>query len=318
MAVGDFNRDGKMDLVVLANPGFQILFGNGDGTFQPGVGFQLSNAPTGLVVGDFNKDGNQDLAFAIGGYSKPEVAVLLGRGNGTFEPEVDYATAGSSSVSKGDFNGDGKLDLAIGGGDAYLWVSVLLGKGDGTFGSYIATPVATNGCGAIAVADLNHDQKSDVVCGAYSYYPGGVSVLLGNGDGTFGSPVFYPIQVTGNGPNVVAIADFNGDGKPDVVSANYDGNDTSVLLGNGDGTFKAAKNYPASINPVRVVTGDFNGDGIQDIAVVAGYNASAQVTVLIGGPGSASSAECARCHAASRSRRSSATSALAVSRIASA
>jgi FG-GAP-like repeat/Protein of unknown function (DUF1573)/FG-GAP repeat len=282
VAVGDFNRDGKMDIVVVAYPSFQILFGNGDGTFQPGVGFHLSNGATGVVVGDFNKDGSPDLAFAIGGYNKPEVAVLLGKGNGTFAPEVDYATAGSSSVTTGDFNGDGKLDLAIGGGDAYLGVSVLWGNGDGTFGSYLATPIAPNGCGAIAVADLNHDQKSDVVCGAWQYYPGGVSVLVGKGDGTFTSPVFYPIQVVGNGPNVVAIADFNGDGKQDIVSANYDGYDTSVLLGNGDGTFKAAKNYPASINSVGVVTGDFNRDGIQDIAVLAGYNASALVTVLIG------------------------------------
>ena len=282
LAVGDFNGDGKQDLVVLANPDFQILLGNGDGTFQTGVGFQLSNAPTGVVVGDFNGDGKQDLAFAMGGYSKPQVAVLLGRGNGTFEPEVDYATAGSSSVTTGDFNGDGKLDLIVGGGSAYLGISVLLGRGDGTFGSYVATPIANNGCGAVATGDLNGDKKSDVVCGIWSTYPTGVSVLVGNGDGTFGSPVFYPIVPDASGSNVVAIADFNGDGRLDIASTNYVGYDVSILLGNGDGTFKSAKNYPGGINPIGVVIGDFNGDGIEDVASVGGYNTSASVTVLIG------------------------------------
>lgn len=282
VAVGDFNGDGKLDLVVLANPDFQILVGNGDGTFKAGVDFQLSNAPTGVVVGDFNGDGKPDLAFAIGGYSKPQVAVLLGNGNTSFRPEADYATAGSSLVTTGDFNGDGKLDLVVSGGDAYLGVSVLLGKGDGTFSSFIETPVSTYGCGGIAAGDFNHDGKTDIACAGWQYYPGGVSVLVGIGDGSFNSPVFYPIQPVGSGTSVLAIADFNGDGKPDIASANYDGYDTSVFLGNGDGTFKAAKNYPASINPIGIATGDFNGDGIQDISVLAGYNLSAQVTVLIG------------------------------------
>jgi len=282
VAVGDFNGDGKLDVVVIADPGFQMFFGNGDGTLQPSVGFELSVAPTGLTVGDFNKDGNLDIAFAIGGSDKPLVAVVLSEGKGAFESEVDYATASSSSVTTADINGDGNLDLVIGGEDPYSGVSVLIGKGNGKFQKYIATPVANYGCGALAVADLNNDGKADVVCGASDYYPGGVSVLLGNGDGRFSPAVFYPIDPVGNGPNVVVIADFNGDGKKDIASANYDGTDTSVFLGNGDGTFKGAKNYPGSINPVGIVTGDFNGDGIEDIASVAGYNISAAVTILIG------------------------------------
>ncbi|MGA9355609.1 MAG: FG-GAP-like repeat-containing protein [Terriglobales bacterium] len=282
LAVGDFNGDGNLDLVVLASPGFQICYGNGDGIFQPAASFKLSFFPSAVAVGDFNKDGKLDLAFAGGGSDNPVVAVLLGKGNGGFGPEVDYATPGSTTVITGDFNGDGNLDLAIGGGDAYLGVSILLGKGDGTFGSYIATEIPTYGGASIAAADLNRDGKLDLVAGPWQYYPGGVSVLLGNGDGTFGPPVFYPTPDVGSGPNVVAIADFNGDGNPDVATANYVGDDATVFLGKGDGTLETGVPYPSSINPVGIVTGDFNGDGLQDIASVAGYSTSAEVIVDIG------------------------------------
>jgi hypothetical protein len=282
IGVGDFNGDGKLDLVVIASPGFQILYGNGDGTFQAAVGFQLANSPSSVAVGDFNKDGNLDLAFAAGGYNNPIAAVFLGKGNGTFAKEVDYPTAGSTTIITGDFNGDGDLDLAVGGGDAYLGVSILLGKGNGTFGSYIATAVPTYGASSIAAVDLNHDGKLDLVAGPWQYYPGGVSVLLGNGDGTFQTPVFYGTQDTASGPNVVATADFNGDGFPDVVTANYDGYDTTVFLGKGDGTLQPGATYPSSINPVGIVTADFNGDGFQDFASLAGYSESAEVVVDIG------------------------------------
>ncbi len=286
LAAGDVNGDRKVDLIVLAAQ-VEILIGNGNGTFQAATSVPLSNVSgfTGVTTGDFNKDGKLDLAIAGSGSSGPEVAILLGKGNGTFGNPVGYPTAGSFSVITGDFDEDGSTDLAVGnayvggGGDT---ISILLGNGDGTFKPYIAVPVPGNGDDSLAAADLNHDGKLDLVVASSYNSPGGVSVLLGNGNGSFAPAVSYPSPTVGAATNAVALGDFNGDGKPDIAVTNYDGYNVSVFIGVGDGTFKSAVNYPASFYPVGLVTGDFNGDGRQDIASVAGYILSAAVTVLIG------------------------------------
>lgn len=286
LAVADVNGDGKPDLIVVGSPQVQILLGNGDGTFRAGASVILNNvSPTGVVAGDFNKDGKVDLAVSGGSDSSGAfVALLLGKGDGTFQSELDYSTSGSYSVISGDFNGDGDLDLAVGngysggGGDE---ISILLGNGDGTFKPYIAVPVPGDGDDRLAAADLNHDKKLDLVVASFYNSSGGISVLIGNGDGTFAPAVSYPAPI-GSATNAAAIGDFNGDGVPDVSVTNYDGNDVSVFIGKGDGTFKSPAQYPASINPMGIVTGDFNGDGRQDIASVSGYILSASVDVLIG------------------------------------
>jgi hypothetical protein len=289
LTVGDVNGDGKIDLIAVTptEPTVWIMLGNGNGTFQAPTSISLPDVinTAGVVAGDFNKDGKLDLAIAAGTFSGGVVAILLGKGNGTFETEVDYPTTGSFSVITGDFNGDGKPDLAVGnayvggGGDT---ISILLGKGDGTFQSYIPVPVPGDGDDSLATADLNHDGKLDLVVASAYNLAGGVSVLLGNGNGTFAPAVSYPSPTVVSASNAVAIGDFNGDGKPDIAATNYDGYDVSVFIGVGDGTFKNAVNYPGSLYPVGLVTGDFNGDGRLDIASVAGYISSAAVTVLIG------------------------------------
>jgi hypothetical protein len=271
VAVGDFRRDGKLDLVV-ANDGsnnVSILLGNGDGTFQAAVNYGVGSAPTSVAVGDFNGDGKLDLAVV--NELSNNVSILLGNGDGMFQAAVNYG-AGLSlfSVAVGDFNGDGKLDLAVASGGSD-YVSVLLGNGDGTFKTavqYVAglEPIS------VAVADFNGDGKLDLAVA--NYESNNVSILLGKGDGTFQAAVDYGIGTENYPatPGSVAVGDFNGDGKLDLVVGGVESDNVSVvsvLLGNGDGTFQAAVNYGAGAGQTSVAVGDFNGDGRLDLAFPA-------------------------------------------------
>ncbi len=183
------------------------------------------------------------------------------------------AGSGPDSVAVGDFNGDGKPDLAVANyGDGT--VSVLLGNGDGTFQAAVSYG-AGSGPASVAVGDFNGDGKADLVVANST--DGTVSVLLGNGDGTFQAAVNYG---AGSGPASVAVGDFNGDGKADLVVGNCNDGVVSVLLGNGDGTFQAAVSYGTGSGPASVAVGDFNGDGKADLAVATYTDGT--VSVLLG------------------------------------
>ncbi len=165
-------------------------------------------------------------------------------------------------VAAGDFNGDGKLDLAVANKSSNT-VSILLGNGDGTFAAQTTSPTGTNPF-SIAIGDFNGDGKLDLAVA--NQFIDTVSILLGNGDGTFVTQTTtYP---TGRDPESIATGDFNGDGKLDLVVANAGNNKVSILLGQGDGTFGTQTTYPAGPGPISVATGDFNGDGKLDLAVV--------------------------------------------------
>jgi len=295
VAVADVNGDGKPDIVVANSctdcnnyiAGVGVLLGNGDGTFQAAVVYQsggyLANS---IAVADLNGDGKPDIVVGnlCYGYSlhceDGPAAVLLGNGDGTFQPAVPYYCYESpQSIAVADVNGDGKLDLVVGTSAIENIVTlgeidVFLGNGDGTFQQAV-TYDSGQGAWGVAVADLNGDGKLDIVSAEVQ---GGIGVLLGNGDGTFQQPVIYE---SGYAVGTVAVADLNGDGKPDVVSAEGNGG-IGILLGNGDGTFQQLVTYGAGITTSSIAVSDVNGDGKPElVATDSTGEAQDMVGVLI-------------------------------------
>jgi hypothetical protein len=272
-AVGDFNRDGKLDVAsvnISANT-VSVFLGNGDATFQPRIDYSVGTQPWYIIAADFNDDGNLDLAVANKGSNN--VSILLGKGDGTFQPAISFAAGnGPTAVATADFNHDGKLDLVLPNPPDNT-ISVLLGNGDGTFG---ATLTAATGPYPVhvAVADFDLDGKMDVVvadanCATSPCGFGSISVLRGNGDGTFRARRDFQSNLA---TNFVAVADFNRDGLSDIVAVNSEVFDTYGTVGyfknTGQGIFAAPVEYTTSQASTALVLGDFNNDGKLDIAVL--------------------------------------------------
>jgi hypothetical protein len=208
VAVGDFNGDGIPDLAVATDfHTVSVLLGNGDGTFQPAVNYATAFIPVYVAVADFRHNGIIDLVVADEATDPGMVTVLLGNGDGTFWPAVNYATGGVNpmSVAVGDLNGDGIPDLAVVNADSDN-VSVLLGNGDGTFQAAVSYAAGVRPV-SVAVGDFNGDGTLDLAVAGGPFYDGTVSVLFGNGDGTFHSAVNYAVGVK---PISVAVGDFPG------------------------------------------------------------------------------------------------------------
>ena len=227
--------------------------------------------PDSIAVGDFNGDGKLDIA-EVGVLGSQRVAVYLGNGDGTFRPATGY-TVGQRpfSIAVADFNQDGNLDLVVANSDSNT-VSILLGNGDGTFQPAInfATPPDPF---FVGVGDFNHDGKADLITANVGNFSGRcncVSVLLGNGDGTFQVPAIEtPVSFA---PEAVGIGRFDGDAKLDVaVTQEFGGtSELQILLGNGDGTFRLGQTYPVGPSSYAVAVADFNGDHKLDLAVAEG------------------------------------------------
>jgi hypothetical protein len=315
VAVADVNGDGKPDLLVTntcaisddcSNGSVTVLLNNGDGTFQTAVPYNSGGqAPYSVAVADVNGDGKPDLLVANSCASYPNCAnvgvigVLLGNGDGTFQTAATYGSGGwqADSIAVADVNGDGKPDLlamnecasGASSGDCPNTtglVGVLLGNGDGTFQTVVTYDSGVLLGRFVAVADVNGDGKPDLLtagcstegttsfnCLVDNIPNGAVGVLLGNGDGTFQTAVAY--NSGAQEPYSVAVADVNGDGRPDLAVANFlclinscPFDLVGVLLGNGDGTFQTAATYGSGAEgTASIAVADVNGDGKPDLLV---------------------------------------------------
>ena len=329
LVVGDFNRDGTLDMAeVNLSADLEVMLGNGDGTFRLGTTYALPANAFYAATASLRNNGILDLV--VGAVNADDVYVLLGNGDGTFQSPAPYpTTAAPAVILLGDFTGDGKIDVLAAEehntqGGFCGCVEVLPGKGDGTFGPPITTTVPYGITGySIASGDFNNDGKLDVAVGGGLSSTNQIDILLGNGNGTFTSDGFYSVGgpigniatgyftgnkkkidlavtnelalgvLLGNGngtfqsaayydtyfPTWVIAEDFSGDGKTDLAASNggippTDPPGVSVFNGNGSGTFQAGVFYPVGSEEGGdfVAAGDFNGDGKPDLVVVNEVN----------------------------------------------
>ncbi len=261
---GDFNRDGKPDIVVLTTAA-NLFLGNGQGNFAFAGSFSLGTDCRFLVVGDLNGDGNPDLLGT--NFSGNTVSVILGDGKGQFGTVVSYpAGTEPTFIVMSDINRDGKLDVVVANQGA---ISLLLSDGTGKL-STPKTILSKRRVSSIALADFNGDGTLDLAAinnGGFSSNSllDYVEVRLGDGLGNFGAATRYKGHAR---PLAIAAADFNNDGKLDLALTNNDSKAVSILLGDGKGRFAEATHYLARSNPAELVIGDFNQDGRADIVTI--------------------------------------------------
>ncbi|KAF2518842.1 T9SS type A sorting domain-containing protein [Flavobacterium salilacus subsp. salilacus] len=282
----DLNGDGFPDIASTSIIGnmynnVKVMINMGNGTYSALTGnsnFPVGTQPLQLVAGDFNEDDITDIATinSTGG----NITILIGDGEGYFTPLSTFNINSGQQYPKGlvaaDFNNDNHIDLAAGGGNNK--VALFLGTGTGAFGeaSFINL-TGDNGIYNIAKADFNSDGNIDIVTA--NYIAGSVSVITGNGDGTFNTPTYI---TTGDSPRSVTPEDINHDNIPDLLVPNFDSGNISIHIGTGDGTFGEPTTYTVP-NPSSIAVTDFNIDGITDLVVTNNEGSETSgVSVLLG------------------------------------
>ena len=270
-AAGDFDEDGVEDLVVAAQNGasIELLRGSG-GRYETILSLPMPTAPPrGVAVADFDLDGHLDVVAALGTPSIGRIQVFLGDGGGGLTPTSPLTTGeNASAVVAGDFNADGAADMGVTSQSAHQ-VQVFLGNGEGAFFAPTTIPLGAGAAPrALAAGDLDGNGTLDLVV-AHSGLSS-VSVLLGDGDGMIFTPAAGSPLTVGSGPWSVAVGDFDGNGVPDLVTADNSASTVSVLLGSGGGAFGAADSFTVDGPPIAVGTLDVTGDGHLDVVAVTG------------------------------------------------
>jgi tetratricopeptide (TPR) repeat protein len=263
----------------------QILLSNGDDTFKEATGSPITvgQQPSSIVVGDFNADGIQD--FVVTNFKDNTFSLFLGNGDGTFKQAtgspftLPTTATGPIAMSTADFNSDGNPDLAI-VNQTTNNVAVLLGNGAASFSLASGSPFAVGKSPvAIASADLNADSRPDLV--VVNQADNTVSVLLGNGDGTFTAALNSPLA-SGQAPTGVTIADFNGDGIPDIAVTDPQTDSVSVYLGLGQGLFAPPFELPVGTDPSAILSASLTGAALPDVVITDNPPGIAgQVTVIL-------------------------------------
>jgi len=275
LAVGDFNNDGKMDIVTMDYSFGHILFGKGGGRFSDVTDRPVQNAsPNVVATGDFNNDGASDFVtgFSYGG------CLLLGTNNNTFAQTnfIWSSSAYPQSVTVGDFNADGNPDIAQATGSGSSFVSVGFGRGNGAFDlptNYV--PASFVYSADIVSGDVTGDGRLDLAVSLNNFsnsHSNSVCILTNRGDGVFGILKYYTAD-PGDTHGSLLLGDFNGDGLLDLAVLDYNAMSVTIRLNLKHGDFGPARVIPLGFHPSSIVSADFNGDGQLDLVVRGGPDA---------------------------------------------